>query len=108
MEMAYSNGLMVPSIMDNGKIIRCMAQVNFVGLMAESIEENMLMIRSMVKVYIPGPTDACIKVIFKMENSMEKAYIGRTMDKRSTAYGKKVRRLRSSIASKSSWKSKKK
>jgi len=108
MEMAYSNGLTVPSIMDNGKIIRCMALVNFAGLMAESIEESMLMTKSMVKVFIPGPMDACTMVIFKMENNMEKAYIGRTMDKRSTVYGKKVRRLRSLIASKSSWKSTKK
>jgi hypothetical protein len=41
MAMEHSNGLMVPNIMDNGKIIRCTAQVNFVGLMAESIEESM-------------------------------------------------------------------
>jgi len=104
MEMEYSNGLMVPSIMDNGKIIRCTEQVNFVGLMAESIEESMLMTRSMVKVCILGLMVECIKAIFKMESNMVKAYIDKTTAKKSTAYGKKERRLRSLTVNKSSWK----
>ena len=104
MEMEYSNGLMAPNIMDNGKIIRCMAQVNSNGLMAECTEENMLMIRSMVKAFTHGLMGVCTKVTSRMVNSTEKAYIGKTTDKRSMAYGKKERKSKSLTASKSLWK----
>lgn len=92
MEMEYFNGLMEPSIMDNGKIIKCTAQVNSNGPMAESIKENIKTIKNMARAFTLGQMEECIKANFKMENSMEKELIVNQMVKKYMEFGKKAKK----------------
>lgn len=94
MAKAFFSGLTEPIIMDNGKIIKCMAKENLSGPMEEHIRVTMQMTRSMVKVFIHGLTEECIKEGFIMVNSTAKEFIDKRQDKKFTAFGKKERRVK--------------
>ena len=105
MALAFFNGQMERSIMENGEITRCTAKVNSDGPMAEYIMESMSMTRNMEKAFIRGQMVECTKANFIMVNSMVKAFIAKIMVRKFTESGKKVRKSRYSRASKSLWKS---
>ena len=93
MEKELSSGQMVPSIMDNGKTIKCMAKENSVGQTVVYTKVITRMIRSMDKVSIRGQTEECIKVDFIMVNSMGKVFIDKLTAKKYMVYGRKAKKV---------------
>ena len=75
MALAYFNGLMVLSIMENGEITKCTAKASSDGLTAEFTMVSMSMIRNMAREFTRGQMGACIKANFIMVNSMVKVFI---------------------------------
>lgn len=56
-EEELTTGLIKDSILESGKIIRCMAQVFSLGMMVENIMESILMTKKKVKVSLNGPME---------------------------------------------------
>ena len=88
-----SNGQMVQNIMDNGKIIKCMAKENSVGQTVVYIKVITPTIKNTDKVYIPGQMEECIKGGFIMVNNMERVSIDKLTAKNYMVYGKKAKRV---------------
>jgi len=87
MGMVSSSGQMVPSTMDNGKIIKWMALENLNGPTVECMLVNTQTTRSMVKVPTSGQMEDSTRVDFIMVNNTVKVCTDRTMAKMFTAYG---------------------
>ena len=92
MALAYFNGLMVLSIMENGEITKCTVKASSDGQTVEFTMVSMSMIRSMAREFTRGRMGACIKANFIMVNSMVKAFIAKIMGRRYMESGKKERR----------------
>jgi len=73
--MELINGMMEELILDNGKIIKCMVKVYFIGKMEDNIKVNILMIKKRVTAYLNGLMEDNIKEPGKQENKMVKEYM---------------------------------
>ena len=71
-DKVFTNGLMVGTMQENGKKIKCMVKVFFNGLMVEHIKVALEMIKEMVLVSIIGQMVEDMKAYGKMGNRMEK------------------------------------
>ena len=86
------NGLMEPSMTENGETTKCMAKASFTGVTEGFTKAITIMIKSTAKASICGRMVECILGGFIMVSSTEKVYTSNRMVKKYTVFGKKARK----------------